>query len=461
MVKKNLSKIVIILTLLALICVAVLIIFKLTDKVTDQGTITIAVKRDSTSDQNQLAQEKCLDAYIKVFQKKNPGINVDIKYMNSLPSDTKGYDCILAGADDILAYIAKDLADISEYMSENSINKDEMLSSAMSLGQFGSSDAIYFMPFNYDRAVIYADTAVLDKAGVALPSVNWTYSEFEQMLEQLRFKDGKQRYCGVYMPYYMPYVWQYYCDMFGGGWQNGSELTMDSGASYDALMKMLDVYQDGLARSYKITQKGSDKAICAMSMTFACMPWKNGVTDAKSEDLRANPGTNTDVLSANGTLRLLPLPSGADGKYAGSVNTEFVKGFAVLSSSDKKENAAKFAVFAGSREGQRILNEYYGGIPTNKTLWKDDFWKKGLLKGENADAVLIGIESDTRDDFTAVLSGDSDIFYKNIRLRTIFSAFMIREFGASNASDKLFKKSLNDFMQHAKLTITSQVPSVS
>lgn len=433
---------------------------------TDPNTIIVAVVRDQSSAGAQKAQEKCLEEYARAFTLHNPDLQVQYEYLNVLPAKTDGYDCILASGDDVLRYIAGDLVDLTQYMKENDVDEAQLLPSALDIGRFanknGEKYAIYYMPFNYDRTVIYADTSLFLQAGVEIPSINgWTYSEFLETLEQLYYSTNDIRYTGIYMPYYMPYVWQYYCNMFGGGWNNGKSITMDTGETYNALLKMLDVYNLGLARSYQIDQKGSAKAACAMSMTYACMPWYDGITNETLELTKANPGKNTEALLEAGTLKLLPLPAGDDGKVTGNANTRFIKGFSVLKGSEKKDLAAVFALFSVSDEGQKILNDYYGGIPVKKALWEQDFWKKGLLAGDNAKAVLYGIDYDVRDDFVQVLDGDADVYNKNIRLRTIFSALMQRDFGESNDSERAFKIYIKDFCLEAEMTIDGFSASVS
>ena len=110
-------------------------------------------------------------------------------------------------------------------------------------------------------------------------------------------------------------------------------------------------------------------------------------------------------------------------------------------------------MFSLSDEGQRILNQYYGGIPVKKSLWEQDFWKTGLLSGASADTVLIGIEQDMRDDYADLLIGDPEIYDKNIRLRTLFSAFLIRDYGDATKTANGITRYLEDFDAAANQTI--------
>ena len=92
--------------------------------------------------------------------------------------------------------------------------------------------------------------------------------------------------------------------------------------------------------------------------------------------------------------------------------------------------------FSKTLAGNSALHKYYGGIPTGENLWKESYWKRGLLSGLNAENVLIGIENDKRNDYVEILSGDGAVYEKNIRFRAICSNLMLEEIKRSSKSIK-------------------------
>ena len=416
--------------------------------------LILTVIESNGSEEDRQLQRDCIEEYVQAFENTYEQ-TVKVQYVKDIPAELSDTDVILVGCDGALEYMAGQTVDLSSYFSENQIVTDDYLNTALSLGDTGFGQC--FIPFHYDRAVIYADQEIFDKAGVSLPDGEWTYDEFLETLQQLTYRGGDgTRYTGIYMPYYMPYVWKTFLTGLSGvkTWERTSSGTMAlSEAAYeDAVYEWNQIYMKGYARSYGYNVRGSDTAVCAMSLTYACSPDQNGRYVESVADLAANPGTNTEALMAENRLVMLPIPS-FSGQSVGVANTDFIHGFMVSKESRKADEAAALALFSLSDEGQRILNQYYGGIPVKKSLWEQDFWKRGLLSGASADTVLIGIEQDMRDDYADLLIGDPEIYDKNIRLRTLFSAFLIRDYGDATKTANGITRYLEDFDAAANQTI--------
>ena len=73
-------------------------------------------------------------------------------------------------------------------------------------------------------------------------------------------------------------------------------------------------------------------------------------------------------------------------------------------------------------------------------MWDMDFWRSGVFSGDNALCALIGADDGVRDDFTAALKGDPDIYNKNIRMRSVYSAIMVRELNSAKGFDNYMRK---------------------
>ncbi|MBO4325856.1 MAG: carbohydrate ABC transporter substrate-binding protein [Clostridia bacterium] len=421
-------------------------------------TILLAVKKDQTSPEAGKELEKCISEYIEAFRKAEPDIDVSVRYYTELPKDTAGIDCMLLGADDMLLYSASGLTDAGQYLQFAGVSEADIAGGAVRVAKVNDGEPLKMIPFNYDHAVIIADKAAFGVAGVSLPDSNWNLSSFEGISELLTERRDGVPWSGVYMPYYMNSVWQYYCSLLAGSYLVDGYFNFSAdNAVGQAIERMYSMYTHNYAYSPKLST--SDRC-CAMCFTYACAPGRNNFSFETQKKIDYNPGKRTEELVSEGNLLLLPLPSSDDGKRTGVANTDFIKGFAVPKSSSKQNMAGKFAAFSLTEEGQKILVKHYGGIPANRNMWGNDFWRTGVFSGDNADRALIGVDEGIRDDFTAALKGDNDIYNKNIRMRTVFSAVMVRELGSSKGFDRFIRK-LAVFQTDANKVIDGKVSSYS
>lgn len=416
-----------------------------------ENTIVVAVKRVRTSESDFRVQKECIEKYTEGYKAANPGKDVIIEYVNEKPSDISKYDIVLIGADDVLYYKAEELEDISKYYGENGIDSSDIVESALNLGKISGKEGIFYQAFNLDRAVVIADTEALSMRGAELPPDDWNFSDLNDYASGIEGRayseDGKsKKIAGIYMPLHMPSVWQYVLRATGTKWYDGEHVLLGDDSVLGQLMILQKMYKSGAAKGYKGKQAN---ARAAMALCYVCSPDSNMIPWEKPEDIANNPGTNYEELLSKGTLKVLPLPKGNDGNPCGTVNTDFVRGFAVSAASRKKNQAAAFALYSLTEEGQKILNGFYGGIPAVRSVWNKDFWKRGTLEGENGDKALIGIEYDVRDDFSALLAGDGQLYDRNIKLNGLVGAYFIRDYGEGTQNDSQFADAFKAFAEHA------------
>lgn len=397
-------------------------------------TIVLAVREDRTSAGAQQKLEECIGQYIDAFREEHPETKVRVIYYPELPKELSGIDCMLLGADDMLLYAEKSLEDVEKYIDEAGFSLSDIAGGAVNTARIFDGEPVRMIPFNYDHAVVLGDRELFNAAGVEIPGADWTLEDLETVSEALTERRDKVSYAGIYMPYYMNYSWQYFCNLLAGTYLTGGRFDFGTeGAVNDAVRRMYALYANNSAYSPKLS---TTLRTCVMSLTYASQPDRNNLSFETEKNLARNPGKRAGELAASGNLVLLPLPSASDGTRTGVANTDFIKGFAVNSASGKKAAAGKFASFCLTEKGQRILNSYFGGIPSNRNFWAADFWRTGVFQGGNGDNALIGIDQGRRDDFTAALKGGNDVYNKNIRMRTVFSAVMVREFGGKKGIDK-------------------------
>lgn len=397
-------------------------------------TITLAAAYpDDDAEARRLAA--ALAAFFEGFYAEHPGVSVEIVWSKAVPADPDGkVDMLLCAASEIQEYALSGTADLSPLTE----GREDLLASALSLGVVRSKQV--FVPFTYDRAVIYADKAVFDAMGVGLPAQSWTYDDLERVLVRLSGSVGDERYIGLYMPYYMPYVWMTYVRGLGEGPIKNGKLSLSTGKNYAALSEMFTVLDYGYARSWKYSAYGSDSCTCAMSWTCAAHPERDGRYVTSDAEKAVNPGMNVDRLLAEGRLVMLPVPC-FGGKYAGTADSEGTWGFMVTSSTPHAEACTALIDYALSPEGQQLLNAAYPGIPVNMTTWGDSFWRTGALGCEGSDSVLIGIESDGPDHLCEMVKPTIRTYETDcIRLRTMAWLYFYNDIGGCSHSVKEYWK---------------------
>jgi ABC-type glycerol-3-phosphate transport system substrate-binding protein len=422
--------------------------------VVPSDTVVLAVKEDRTSREAQKRLEQCVDRYIEAFREVHPETGVKAVYYPELPKKLTGIDCLLLGADDMLLYAAGGLTDAEPYLGEYGFSASDLVGGAENVARIDPGEPLLMIPFNYDHTVVLGDRQLFEEAGVAVPGADWTIDGLEETAEALTGRQGSITYSGIYMPHYMNYTWQYFCNLLAGTYLTDGRFDFGSeGPVNTAVKRFYAFYAHNAAYTPGLS---SGNRTCVMSLTFASMPGRDNLSFQTEKDAARNPGKRVDELLASGNLVLLPLPSASDGTRTGMANTDFIKGFAVNSGSKKQDMAGKLAAFCLTETAQQILNGCFGGIPSSRAMLQSDFWRKGVFEGANGDNALIGIEEGRRDDFTAALKGDPDIYNKNVRMRSVFSAVMVRELKSNKSQDK-FIKNLGIFAEDANKVIDGKI----
>lgn len=402
------------------------------------GEITLLAKNDLREKGNNAAMKEAINAYIAAFNKVYPNVTVTVSYVDEMNRDLNGAaDVYLLTAEDSLRYVvseryadskaASQLLDLSDYYTAFSVDTEGLLSPAMKLGDVAGAQM--WVPFNYDRAVVYADKAVFDEAGVAVPAKDWDYAAFTRTVESLTFVTNTQRYTGIYLAYNQAFVWKIFARGMGGDYYDAESktVTLTEGKVYDGFKAMFSMLEAGSARGMGFNQKNSARSDSAMAIAFACQPERDGVYVESMDRIEANPAKNAEALMAEGNLIMLPLPTFPAGSV-GVSNTAFCRGFGVDAETDTPTAAAALALFSLTSEGQEALIAYFGGIPVCKAAWEQDFWKVGLLSGENAETVLINIECDERDDFKELFENSRTLYDGVLRVRTLFASILYRDY---------------------------------
>ena len=428
------------------------------------GEITLLAKNDLREKGDNAAMKEAVKAYIAAFNKVYPNVTVTVSYVDEMKRDLNGSaDVYLLTAEDTLRYVtaekyagtaaASQLLDLSDYYAAFSVDAEGLLAPAMEMGNVAGSQ--YWAPFNYDRAVIYADRSVFAEAGVEIPAKDWDYAAFTRTVESLTFVTNTQRYTGIYLAYNQAFVWKLFARGYGGDYYDSESktVTLTEGKVYDGFKAMFSMLEAGSARGMGFNQKNSARSDSAMAIAFACQPERDGVYVESMDRIEANPAKNAERLQAEGNLVMLPLPAFPAGNV-GVSNTAFCRGFGVDAETKNPEAATALALFALTPEGQEALISYFGGIPTSKAAIEMDFWKVGLLAGENAETVLLNIDCDERDDFTEIFENCRTLYDGVLRTRTLFASILYRDYTeAEKRKPETYKTALEELEKYINQTI--------
>ncbi|MBQ5761466.1 MAG: carbohydrate ABC transporter substrate-binding protein [Clostridia bacterium] len=428
------------------------------------GSLKLTIRSSSISEEDLNLQKSVISEFVKAFEKKNPKIDVEIEYVKEFPVDFKNVEVALIAADSVIEYAPTDTTNLIDIID----GKDgDFLVPALNTGVFYKENeyAEYgkkqiFIPFNYDRAVVFVDKAMFEKLGLPMPGVNWTYEEFAALTQSASVMyendDGMDELLiGTYMPISQSFVWKYFVNKAAESWYSEEGTVKFSSEEAQEGWRELNVlYRTKQANSFFANGRDSAYTKSVMSWNYAAQPTRGDNVHLPEEAFKTNPAYRADELVANDNLLLLPLPAVNGNRYS-FANTDYIHGLSISSyiDKDKMDSAMKLIEFANSLEGNSILNRYYGGIPANKALWEESFWRTGVFAGENGDNALVGIENDVRDDYVDLFKGDVAVYEKNLRARCIMAYYLTQKYPSSGRSNESLIKHVKSAAREINNTI--------
>lgn len=139
------------------------------------------------------AQKPGMDAIIQGFQKANPDVTVEAtiipwaqywsKLQTSLPSGN-GPDVFWINAANANQYIDKGLIyDIQKLIDRDKPDLSKLANVSKRLYTFDGH--LYGIPKDFDNIGLFYNKALFDAAGVAYPTANWTWNDFQQAAVKL------------------------------------------------------------------------------------------------------------------------------------------------------------------------------------------------------------------------------------------------------------------------------------
>ena len=316
---------------------------------------------------------------VAAFEAANPNIKVEIIDIPSADYTTK-LSVMLNGGSDVDAFYIKDgdtakslvekgqLADLSSYITTDGID----LAAYNGLAENFSFDGKqYALPARTDFYVMYYNKDIFDAAGVAYPTNDWTWDEFEETAKKLTSGEGANKIYGAAF-----HTWQACIQNWGV--QDGKHTIMDYDTGYDFFKPYyemaLRMQDEGTVQDYGTLKTGNIHYSGPFAQgTVGMMPmgtWFMSVMIQKVKDGESN---------VNWGIATLPHAEGVEAGYTVGSMTPL----AINAASDKQDAAWELVKFITGEEGAASFAKN-GAIPGRSNA--DAIAEIAEMEGMPADA---------------------------------------------------------------------------
>lgn len=303
-----------------------------------------------------------LDDYIyKTLIRKN-GVLADIIQVYDATCGYYANDGLLDGQGNSL-YVP-----ISSYMARDGILESTIVDSSLKITKcrVGSND-MYWVPRDYNKVVVAYNVEMFQKAGIAKPSDNWTWSDFRDVCEQLKQHKADVTTKDVFYPVDMninftavnyPTLKTFGVDLVNP--TTKSCFGDDVEGAKNAWGKLLNMVVDGYAFPGQgiTTQPFPSGQAAMMFIVRPDLPSYAASLGLNNIDFVSLPSfTTEDGLAADAT------------SYIGMGATGY--GMSVHCPQEKREFAWDFLKYIISIDGQNEFSKMGSGIPCLKALLND------------------------------------------------------------------------------------------
>lgn len=322
---------------------------------------------------------------VKAFEAENPNIKVEIIDIPSADYTTK-LSVMLNGGSDLDAFLIKDadttkslvdkgqLADLTDRIAADSVD----LAAYNGLAEnFKFNDKNYAMPFRTDYYVMFYNKDIFDAAGVAYPSNDWTWKDFEETAKKLTSGEGSNKIYGAYL-----HTWQACVESWGI--QDGKHTIMDYQTGYDFFKPYyemaLRMQNDGTIQDFGTLKSGNIHYSGPFPQgTVGMLPI--GTYFMATMIQKINDGES----SINWGIATLPHPDGVEAGWTVGSTTPI----AINAASKKQDAAWEFVKFATGEEGAMEVAKT-GTIPgrSNDAMLQQIASLEGMPEGA-ADALAV------------------------------------------------------------------------
>jgi multiple sugar transport system substrate-binding protein len=193
---------------------------------------------------------------IEEFEKANPAIKVQPIAVAYNDYHTKLLTLLAGGqAPDVMrvdSYFfadfmnAKALKDITRLIKSSKLDLSEYYQAG--LGDCVKNNRYYGLPWGTAPVYMLLNLKMFKEAGIPLPSENWTYADFLQIVKKFCKGAGAERQYGYAftaagMEHVLPFVWRNGGDLFD---QKRKKFTLNQPAAYKAIQELADLVKAGV-----------------------------------------------------------------------------------------------------------------------------------------------------------------------------------------------------------------------
>jgi multiple sugar transport system substrate-binding protein len=299
-------------------------------------------------------------AVIDAYEAQNPNVKVEMVEISSQEYQDK-VNIMLSGGDDTDIITVKDIpgysamltrgqiVPLNDYIDKDSLDLSMFSGAAEQLTYEGS---IYALPFRSDIWILYYNKDLFDAAGVAYPTNEMTWSQFDEIARQMTSGSGAEKVYGAHF-----HTWRSCVEL--ATVQDGKNTVISTDYSFMKPMydMVVGMQNDGIIMDYGELKAGSvHYSGVFKNQQIAMLPmgswWIGGMikaVDAGEADF------NWDVVK-------FPVPEGvAPGTTAGTLTS-----LAINANSDAKDAAWDFIKFYSGPEGAKALAAT-GNLPAVRT----------------------------------------------------------------------------------------------
>ncbi|MDE5699853.1 MAG: sugar ABC transporter substrate-binding protein [Lachnospiraceae bacterium] len=372
--------------------------------------LTVSVWDNAVSPQFQ--------AIADAFTAQNPGVEIELLDVQADEYNNKLTVMLAGGDSDPDVIMVKDaetqvtmkekgqILCLDSYINESGIDLSLYDGAAEQLQIDGEQ---YTLPFRRDWYVLYYNKDLFDAAGVAYPSDDMTWDEFEALAEQMTSGEGNEKVYGSHNHTWMALV---------SNWavQDGKNTLMSSDYSflapyYEQALRMQD---NGVVQSYANLKTGNihyssvfEQQQCAM------IPMGSWFIATLIKDKADGK------IDFNWGVTKIPHPEGVEaGSTVGSVTP-----IAINAKSDEPDLAWEFVKFATSEAGAEILadNSVFPAISSDAVIdklasiegfpedGKTALEVKSLVFDRPLDAKMAAVRKVIEEEHDMIMIGEEDI----------------------------------------------------
>lgn len=195
------------------------------------------------------------DDILKAFAAKYPNIKIDPVVSGYTDYHTKLLTLIAGGAaPDVMrvdSYFFGDflqagaLREIDDLVKRDNIDMSVYYPEGVEENTHDGK--LYGLPWGTAPLYMMLNVKMFKDAGVPLPSMDWTWNDFVDLVKKFTKGSGADKQYGFAMNVtglssFLPFVWENGGDLFN---KDRTQFTLDQPAAYQAIQKLADLYQQG------------------------------------------------------------------------------------------------------------------------------------------------------------------------------------------------------------------------